>query len=184
MQPAATHTAAEEEVIMKRRLYFLLPDREHTQTVVDELETSGIERRQMHVLAAQDIDLQGLPVATHNQRKDLGARLETLLWDGNLVLFFIALVVLSLLALMHVNWPWLLLPAAVMLATFLTGLGFTRHIPNVHLSEFSDAIHHGELLLMVDVPVRQIRKVQDLVHRHHPEAVVGGVGWHADALHT
>ena len=24
----------------------------------------------------------------------------------------------------------------------------------------------------------------ELVHRHHPEAVTGGVGWQVDALHT
>jgi len=24
--------------------------------------------------------------------------------------------------------------------------------------------------------------VEELVHRHHPEAVVGGVGWNLDAL--
>jgi hypothetical protein len=32
------------EVIMKRRLYFLLPDTAYTPTVVEEPETSGIER--------------------------------------------------------------------------------------------------------------------------------------------
>ena len=169
---------------MKRRLYFLLPDTEHTRAVVDELEASGIDRKHMHVIAAQGVDLEGLPVATRKQRRDLGARLEALFWDGNLVLFFIALLVLIVLALMQVSWYWLLLPAAIMLATFLSGVEFTHHIPNVHLSEFSDAIHHREILLMVDVPVRKVAQVETMVHRHHPEAVTGGVGWHVDALHT
>ena len=71
-----------------------------------------------------------------------------------------------------------------MLTTFLAGLEFTTHIPNVHVSEFSDAIHHREILLMVDVPVSQVARVEELVHRHHPEAVTGGVGWQIDALHT
>jgi len=35
---------------------------------------------------------------------------------------------------------------------------------------------------MVDVAARQVANVEDLVHRHHPEAVVGGVGWNVDAL--
>lgn len=168
---------------MKRRLYFLLPDTEHTLAVVDELEASGINRKYLHVIAAQGVDLEGLPVASHNQRRDLGARLEALLWDGNLALFFFALLVMIVMALMQVSWHWLLLPAAAMLATFLSGVGFTSHIPNVHLSEFSDAIHHREILLMVDVPVSQVPRVEELVHRHHPEAVTGGVGWHVDALH-
>ena len=168
---------------MKRRLYSLVPDAEHTRSVVDELEVSGIERRCMHVIAAQGIDLSGLPMASRNQRNDLGAQLETMLWDGNLVLFFIALLVLIVLALLHVSWFWLLLPVAVMLMTFVTGVEFTRHIPNVHLAEFTDALHHQEILLMVDVPVRQVARVEELTHRHHPEVITGGVGWHVDALH-
>jgi hypothetical protein len=47
----------------------------------------------------------------------------------------------------------------------------------------NDAMRHGELLLMVDVPVWRVERVEALVHKHHPEAVVGGVGWHIDALH-
>jgi len=137
----------------------------------------------MHVIAAQGIDLEGLPIASRNQRNDLGARLETALWDGNLVLFFIALLVLIALIPLHVNWFWLLLPAAAMLATFVAGVKFTKHIPNTHLSEFADAIKHREILLMVDVSVGQVARVEELIHRHHPEAVTGGVGWHIDALH-
>ena len=167
---------------MKRRLYFLMPDTAHTRNVVGELEASGIERRHMHVVATQGVDLEGLPEATSGQRNDLGARLERLLWDGNLVLFFAALLALVVLAVMQVSWYWLPVPLAVMLATFLSGVEFTRHIPNVHLSEFSDAIHHREILLMVDVPVKEVARVEALVHRHHPEAVAGGVGWHSDAL--
>lgn len=168
---------------MKRRLYFLLPDAGHTRSVVNELETGGIEQRCMHVIAAQGVDLNGLPIASHNQRNDLGAQLETIFWDGNLMLFFVALLVLTVLALVHVSWFWLLLPVAVMLAAFVTGVEFTKYIPNVHLSEFTDAIHHREILLMVDVPVRQVARVEELTHRHHPEVITGGVGWHVDALH-
>jgi hypothetical protein len=168
---------------MKRRLYFLLPDTGHARSVVDELESGGIERRHMHVVSAQGVDLEGLPVATRNQRRDLGARLENLVWAGNLVLFFVASLAMIVLALMQVSWYWLLLPLAIMLATFFSGLEFTSHIPNVHLSEFTDAIHHREILLMVDVPVGQVARVEALVQRHHPEAVAGGVGWHSDALH-
>ena len=137
----------------------------------------------MHVIAAQGVDLEGLPDATRNQRQDLGARLEAIAWDGNLMLFFIALLALIVLALMQVSWYWLLFPLAAMLATFLAGMEFTRRLPHVHLSEFTDAIHHREILLMVDVPMGQVARVEELVHRHPPEVVAGGVGWHADALH-
>ena len=168
---------------MKRRLYFLLPDTVRTRSVVDELETCSIERQCMHVMAAPGVDLEDLPVASRKQRNDAGAQLETILWDGNLVLFFTALLMLIALALLHVSWVWLLIPVAVMLVTFIAGLEFTRHVPNVHLSEFTDAIHHREILLMVDVPVWQVTRIEEQFHRHHPDAVTGGVSWHVDALH-
>ena len=167
---------------MKRRLYFLLPDTGHTQAVVNDLEVFGINTRAMHVLAKPGVKLNGLPVATGRQRTDAGAKLETILWDGNLAIYFIALLALIIMAFMQLGWFWLL-PAAVMVVTFLMGIVFTSQVPNVHLSEFRDAMHHGELLLLVDVPLWRVEGVETLVHEHHPEATVGGVGWHIDALH-
>jgi len=169
---------------MKRRLYFLLPDPAHARAVVADLTASGIRYNAMHVVAKPGLELDDLPIASSSQLSDTGGRLETVLWDGNLVLFFIALLALAGLFLLQVNRIWLLIPGAVMLASFAAGLVFTARIPNVHLSEFTDAIHHGELLLMVDVPVRHVSYVESLVHRHHPEAVAGGVGWHLDILHV
>ena len=107
-----------------------------------------------------------------------------MLWDGNLVVFFTAMLVLAILAYLQLAWYWLLLPVAVMVITFLLGEEFTRRVPGVHLSEFRDALRHGEILLMIDVPVSAVQQVEDLVHRHHPEAVTGGVRWQVDALHT
>lgn len=37
---------------MERRLYLLLPDAAHARTAVAKLETNGIERKYMHVIAA------------------------------------------------------------------------------------------------------------------------------------
>ena len=168
--------------MMKRRLYFLLPDTEHARAVVSELETRGIERKSMHAIAGGGGDVSGLPVASRMQRDDLGARIEQYLWGGNLALFFMALIALVVLALLPLAWWWLLLPAGIMLVTFLTGLEFVMHTPNVHLAEFQSAMRHREILLMIDVPARQVADVEALVHRHHPEAIAGGVGWSVDAL--
>lgn len=167
---------------MERRLYFLLPDAAHARAVVAKLETNGIERKYTHVIAAKEIDLEGLPLASPNQRMDLGARLETIFWDGNLVLFFLALLALIVLILMNVSGLWLVVAATIMLTTFTVGVGFTKYVPNVHLSEFADALRHQEILLMVDVPVGQVARVETLIHHNHPEAINGGVGWHINAL--
>ena len=167
---------------MKRRLYFLLPDAEHARAVVSELEARGIERNVMHAIAGRGGDLSDLPVASQTQRDDLGARIEHYLWGGNLALFFMALIALVVLALLSLPWWWLLLPAGIMLASFLTGLEFVMHTPNVHLDEFRSALRHREILLMIDVPARRVAEVEETVHRHHPEAIAGGVGWSIDAL--
>ena len=116
------------------------------------------------------------------QRNDLGARIEHYLWGGNLALFFLALIALVAFALLPLSGWWLLLPAAVMLASFLTGLEFVMHTPNVHLSEFRSAMRHREILLMIDVPAGQVADVEETVHRLHPEAITGGVGWSVNAL--
>lgn len=169
---------------MKRRLYFLLPDVEHTRAVINELQMTGLSTGQLHALAGPGTDLQNLPRATERQRRDTGKRLEALFWNGNLAVFSIALVTLVVMAYLQTAWYWLLLPATVMLVSFMLGEEFTRRIPNVHLSEFRDALQHEEILLMVDVPAGAVTDVEDRVHRRHPEAVTGGVGWHIDSLHA
>ena len=84
---------------------------------------------------------------------------------------------------MKVSWPWILIPFTLMAVTFLVGSFFTLHLPNAHLDEFKSAIKHGEILLMVDVPLRQVKPLEDFIHHQHPEAVVGGVGWTIEAMH-
>jgi hypothetical protein len=170
---------------MTRRLYFLLPDTGHARTVVNDLQEYGVAREAMHTLARPGINLAGLPDADSRQGKDSDARMETLLWDGNLVLFVVALVLLLVMVYRQLDWYWLLVPGAIMLATLLLGVAFTSRIPNVHLAEFQDAMHHREILLMVDVPVWRVANVESRVHRHHPEAVTsGGGGWHSNIFHV
>jgi hypothetical protein len=156
----------------------------HARSVVGELLRTGVTTDRVHALSKPGVDLQDLPRASGRQRKDFSARLETVVWNGNLLVFFAALLTMVVLAYLQIAWYWLLLPAAVMLVTFLLGEEFTRRIPDVHLSEFQDALRHGEILLMIDVPASRVEHVESLVHKHHPEAVTGGVSWHVDALHA
>ena len=167
---------------MKRRLYFLLPDAKHARRVVQELHALRIREQSIHAIAGRGSDLNGLPGASRSLQQDLAARIERYVWGGNLALFFAASVALLTMVLLQLQWYWLLTPAALMALSFVLGLKFATHTPNVHLSEFQEAMHHREILLMVDVPARQVAEVEDLVHGHHPEAVVGGVGWTVGAL--
>ena len=109
---------------MNRRLYFLIPDRTHALSVVDELAHEGIGIENMHALGGQSKQLDGLPSSSLRQYNDAAG----------------------------------------------------------HLDEFRDAMAHGEILLMVDVPEQQVADIENLVHHHHPEATVGGVSWGTPAF--
>jgi hypothetical protein len=161
---------------MDRRLYFLLPDTEHALAVVNELDQTGVDPGRIHALAESTVALGDLPTASIRQINDTARRIETVLWDGNLVVFGLALgVLITLLVSGNLN-AWLLVPLGIMLATFLAGLRFSR-LPNTHLDEFRDALAHGEVLLMIDVAETRVADIEYRVHHYHPEAAIGGVGW-------
>jgi len=69
-----------------------------------------------------------------------------------------------------------------MLISFTTGEQFVVRIPDVQLAEFTDALSHGEILLMLDVSLFHVTEIQNLVHMQHPEAAVGGVSWTMDGF--
>jgi len=47
-------------------------------------------------------------------------------------------------------------------------------IPNSRLRRFQPAIDRGKILLMVDVPVRRVKEIRDLIISHYPEAQARG----------
>jgi hypothetical protein len=166
---------------MDRRLFFLLPDRAHALSVVKELEQGGIPTENIHALGDRRTRLDGLPTATRYQARGSGQWLERILWNFNLASFAIALCVFVVLIL-SVNWNWwLAAPLVVMVINFFIGLSLCN-LPNTHLGEFQDALAHGEILLMIDVPENEVARVEEQVHDRHPEAALGGVGWSNAAL--
>lgn len=165
---------------MLRRLFFLLPDTGHAQRVVDELGGRGIPVRRMHAIA-RGVDLGTLPEATERQKRDTKFLLEWFVWNTNLVIFMLAMIVF-IASLVVGSVLWAAISLLVMLLTFIAGEQFAVKVPDVHLSEFTDALAHGEVLLMVDVPVYRVAEIEGYVHHHHPEAANGGVSWTLDKL--
>lgn len=166
---------------MLRRLYFILPDAASAAATLDDLRAAGIDAGHLRIATRHPDRLRLEGVRIVDARNDRGEWLERRLWNTNLLIFAVAaLAFIGLLASRGLNL-WLLLPAAVMAATFGAGLRFTR-VPNTHLREFNDALIHGELVLMADVPPARVAAIETLVQRRHPDAVVGGVGWSSDLL--
>ena len=168
---------------MLRRLYFILPDTTALRHITDELQAAGIDDGHLSVTSYRPEALQDIGVRVKSDVNDAGAVLERVLWSGNLLLFFVATLGAVVLAFKNGFTAWLLVPLAVMAATFIAGLRFTR-VPNAHVADFNEALRHGELLLMVDVRRERVAEIEDRVHRRHPEAAVGGVGWASDLLHV
>ena len=166
---------------MRRRLYFLSPDKEHTRCVDEELAREGISVSNMHTSGARGTAMDGLPVSSPRQANDAAGQLENFLWNANLPGFVVAFGIFIILAFTTGRKLWLLAPAVIMAANFLIGVRFVR-LPNAHLNEFKDALAHGQILLMVDVSEDRVAAVEKLIHHHHPEAAVGGVSWGTPAF--
>ena len=165
---------------MLRRLFFLFPDEKHAQRAVNQLIFHRISERNIHAIAP-GTELKTLPEATDRQKNDTAFRVESFLWNTNLLVFSLAFMAL-VISLIMAEYAWALIALAIMTATFFAGEHFVVHVPDVHLTEFTDALSHGEILLMVDVPGSRVAEIEDFVHRHNPDAVIGGVSWSVDAF--
>ncbi len=165
---------------MLRRLFFLFPDEPHAQRVVDQLVSLNIPIRRFHAIG-QNIELKTLPQATQRQKNDTAFRIEKFLWSANLAVFALALVAL-VTALVAGEFNWVMISLLVMAVTFIAGEQFAVRVPDVHLTEFTDALSRGEILLMIDVPSKRVAEIENFIHRKYPEAFGGGVSWSVDAF--
>ena len=166
---------------MHRRLYFVLPDAGHARAAAADLRAAGLDDAHLHALAREGTDLAGLPPASPRQRIDTLGRAERWLWNANLALFALALAGLAW-ALAAGAALAVAVALAVMVATVTAGYLFVQRLPHTHLEEFRQALAHGEVLLMVDVPAGRVAEIEALMRRRHPEAVPGGATWTVDAL--
>jgi hypothetical protein len=163
--------------IMRRRLYFLLPDLASARQTANDLLLARIEDRHMHFLAHRGTPLGELREASHLQKTDAvhGAKLGMVIGGiGGLVLGVFILLTpgdgfrLEIGTLLVSTIAGALFGAW---ASLLVGLA----VPNTRLKRFQDDIEAGKILLMVDVPPTRVEEIQALVHRRHPEAADHGM---------
>ena len=166
---------------MHRRLYFLAPGRVDALAIIEELTRQGINPECIHTLADKRTRTDGLPQAPGRQKNDAGARREKTLWSGNLISFSLAFgLLIFLLITKNLSW-WLLLPISVLAVNFIAGLKFSN-LPGTYLGVFRDALAHGEILLLVDVPEARSTEIERSVRRNHPEASIRGDDWGTEAF--
>lgn len=162
---------------MRRRLYFLLPDVGRARQILNELLLARIEERHIHVLARDGTPMDGLPSANLLQRSDFLHGSEIGLALGGAT--GIAVGVLTLL------FPpsGMEIGGGAVLAIALAGAGIGAwasgmigaNVPNSQLRKFMPAIERGEVLLMVDVRLGEVRRISDMIHMRHPEASDHGI---------
>jgi hypothetical protein len=154
---------------MERRLYFLIPDRRQALDVVDDLVRHGIDIDHMHAIGDRHTRMDGLPGAPRRGARNKITPLQRLIWKANTLCFATA-VVATFLAPVYVglSW-WLLLPVPVMTVNFMIAL-YLNNAANKELSVFRDALAHGEILLVVDVPDTRAAEVEQGIRQLHPQA--------------
>ncbi len=163
-------------MLMRRRLYFVLPDSESARGMLDEMLLTRIEVKHIHFLAKRGALPPDLPEANVLQKTDIvhGAQLGMVIGGiagtigGVLVVLFppegvslqlVAVLIAALLGALFGTWASSMAASAV---------------PNSKLKAFHPFIEQGKVLMMVDVPMRRVQEISDLVARRHPEAVAGG----------
>ncbi|MGB1110049.1 MAG: DUF1269 domain-containing protein [Gammaproteobacteria bacterium] len=160
---------------MRRRLYFVLPDVKTARTIVDELLLARIDDHHIHVMAREDIDLGDLPEATLFQKSDLIHAMGLGLFLGALTGIGAGLAMLQATGIDASGGA--ILGVAVLggvVGAWASGM-IGINVRNSRLRQFESAVDQGQLLLMADVPKPRVNAIEEMVHRHHPEAGVHGI---------
>jgi len=163
-------------MLMRRRLYFVLPDVECARAMLNDLLLARIECKHIHFLSRRDSLPEDLPQASVLQKTDIvhGAQMGIVIGGvvgataGALLVFFppegATLALMTVLAVAiggALFGAW----ASSMVAS---------SVPNTRLKQFERDMESGKILMMVDVPMRRVQEVCDAISRRHPEAASGG----------
>ena len=167
-----------------RRLYFMVPDIDTANTVVDELLLKRVDDHHIHVVAKEGTPMGDLPEANLLQKSDFIPAMERGLAVGGIT------GVLAGIAAVTFPPAGLVLGGGAILGTSLAGAGFGAWIsgmigmdvPNTQIEKFEGAIENGEVLMMIDIPKTRVEEIEALIQQHHPDADMGGTEPHIPAF--
>lgn len=163
---------------MKKRIYWLIPDLASARHTVGDLQRAGVDARHLHLAAREGTDLRGLHEASAWQTSDLAHAVQTGLLIGAVLGMATAALAARFLSLDDGLSSWAM---AGMLAALGAALGAWSSsmvgisIPSPRLERFEGAIEAGQILLMADLPARQVQAVTALLKASHPEAHFEGM---------
>ncbi|PMR72775.1 DUF1269 domain-containing protein [Billgrantia endophytica] len=161
-----------------QRLYFLIPDKETTSTIVSELNEMGLTKDDMHVMGKdwRPLEKEGVPTATLIQTTDVVNASKR----GAIVGAALGLVlgVISHFILIDTNIVWITLGMMAFgtLAGVWTSTMVGVSVRDIKVSKFDNALKRGATLLIIDVPDEREDTFRTAIKRHHPEVVIDKVG--------
>lgn len=159
-----------------KRLCFLSPDLSHASQVVEDLKNNGIPEKHIYVLAKYGVDIDELPDAgpdfddflpAYKRGLELGGAAGLFVGLTALVFPPSGIVVGGGLVLLVSLWS-----AGV--GGILTGIAGGA-FPNSKLQSFETAIDEGKLLIMADIPKKDVEKVEEIIKRLDPEIEIEGI---------
>lgn len=163
-------------MLMRRRLYFILPDVASARGMLDEMLLARIEVKHIHFLGRRGELPPDLPESNFLQKTDFVHGAQLGLGVGGLAGIIFGFLIVA--------FPpaGTVLQLATVLVAALAGAVFgawvssmaASSVPNSKLKRFQSDIEQGKVLMMVDVPMRRVQEISDRVALRHPEALSGG----------
>ena len=158
-----------------RRIYFLAPNLESTHQIVEELRVEGIEDRHIHILAKRDTPLGDMPEASVFQKTDFIPAVERGTALGATTGLLAGLVAMRFAGCAIAGGPVLgVLVYGATIGAMMSGLAGLQ-VGNSRVKDYADAIEHGQLLVLIDIPKQRIDAIKQLITKHHPEAKFEGI---------
>jgi hypothetical protein len=161
---------------MRRRLYYMLPNVTTARAELDELLLARIEERHIRFMAKDGTLPDDMP--------DCSFLLKTDLIHGAQLGVIIGAIVGLCAGIFLVMFPpeGLTLRTATILLVALGGALFggwasgmnAAAIPNKKLEQYAERIEQGQVLMMVDVPVRRMKEIEEMIAKRHPDFNFGG----------
>lgn len=168
--------------MLYRSIYFLFHDEKAVRSIISELENKlGLDDFQIHAVTAEGHGLVEMPGATVHRKSPKAARLERLLWYLSITVFTIALIALAL-SLLAASWILAVLFGLMVVGAQLSGYLFVNRIPNAQLDRFRTGLEQGDIVLMVDVPRRDVDLVRNFVYDRYPDSRTNISNWHIGAF--
>jgi hypothetical protein len=159
-----------------KRLCFLSPDPDHARRVVADLKGEGIKEKHIYAVARHGIEFEELPDAGPEADDFLPAYERGVALGGTTGL---------LVGLTAMTFPpaGLVVGGGLVLLIGLWGAGLGGMLTAIagaaysssRLQKYESALEEGQILIMVDVPRKEVGRFEALIRKLEPDISIEGV---------